>query len=195
MSFGLVVKNTFIFNTLQVRRPRDLPSKAERIDHKVCSILLIFKWFWKTILITCQQWNNKGCCPQVSVGLKYCPFHIHIFSCPKFLLWNSPGTLRNAHSYCPPWSWGIITAISIKMVFSLAAASFKKLQSCPTLRDPMDSLQLRLLCPWDSPGKNSGVLCHALLQGIFLTQGLNPYLLLWQVGSFPLAPPGNPHFH
>ena len=28
-----------------------------------------------------------------------------------------------------------------------------------------------LLCPWDSPGKNTGVGCHALLQGIFLTQG------------------------
>ena len=39
-------------------------------------------------------------------------------------------------------------------------------------------LQLtRLLCPWDSPGKNAGVGCHALLQEIFLTQGLNPGLL------------------
>ena len=34
----------------------------------------------------------------------------------------------------------------------------------------------RLLCPWDSPGKNIGVACHALLQGIFPTQELNPYL-------------------
>ena len=32
----------------------------------------------------------------------------------------------------------------------------------------------RLLCPWDSPGKKTEVGCHALLQGIFLTQGLNP---------------------
>ena len=32
----------------------------------------------------------------------------------------------------------------------------------------------RLLCPWDSPGKNIGVGCQALLQGIFLTQGSNP---------------------
>ena len=29
----------------------------------------------------------------------------------------------------------------------------------------------RLLCPWNSPGKSSGVGCHSLLQGIFLTQG------------------------
>ena len=35
----------------------------------------------------------------------------------------------------------------------------------------------RLLCPWDSPGKNIGVGCHALLLGIFLTQELNPCLL------------------
>ena len=31
----------------------------------------------------------------------------------------------------------------------------------------------RLLCPWDSPSKNTGVGCHALLQGIVLIQGLN----------------------
>ena len=35
----------------------------------------------------------------------------------------------------------------------------------------------RLLCPWDSPGKNTGVGCHSLLQGIFLTQGPNPSFL------------------
>ena len=35
----------------------------------------------------------------------------------------------------------------------------------------------RVLCPWDSPGMNIGVGCHFLLQGIFLTQGLNPGLL------------------
>ena len=53
----------------------------------------------------------------------------------------------------------------------------------------------RLLCPWDSPGMNTGVGCHALLQGIFSTQGSNPHLLgllHWQVGSLPLAPPGKP---
>ena len=35
----------------------------------------------------------------------------------------------------------------------------------------------RCLCPWDSPGQNNGVSCHSLLQGIFLTQGLNLSLL------------------
>ena len=38
-------------------------------------------------------------------------------------------------------------------------------------------LQYPRLCPWDSPGKNTGVGFHALLQGIFLTQGSNLSLL------------------
>ena len=50
---------------------------------------------------------------------------------------------------------------------SLCAES---LQSCLTPCDPMDYRPPpRLLCPWDFPGTN-GVFCHALLQGIFLTQ-------------------------
>ena len=32
----------------------------------------------------------------------------------------------------------------------------------------------RLFCPWDSPSKNTGLGCHSLLQGIFLTEGSNP---------------------
>ena len=48
----------------------------------------------------------------------------------------------------------------------------------------------KLLCLWDSPGKNSRMACHFLLQGIFLTQGSNPYLLYilhWQADSLPLT--------
>ena len=50
-------------------------------------------------------------------------------------------------------------------------------KSCPTLCDPMDCGPTSLLCPWDSLGKNTGVRCHFLLQGIFPTQGSNPHLL------------------
>ena len=54
----------------------------------------------------------------------------------------------------------------------------------------------RLLSPWDSPGKNTGVGCHALLQWIFPSWGSKPDLLTiylhWRVGSLPLAPPGKP---
>ena len=64
------------------------------------------------------------------------------------------------------------------------------LQSCLTLW-PYGLEPTRLLCPWNSPGKNTGVDCHALLQGIFPTQGLNPHLfrfLHWQADSLPLHP-------
>ena len=51
----------------------------------------------------------------------------------------------------------------------------------PHKREP-----IRLLCLWNFPGKNTGVGCHFLLQGIFPTQGLNPRLL-----HHPPAPPGS----
>ena len=50
----------------------------------------------------------------------------------------------------------------------------------------------RLLCPWDFPGKNTGVGCHFLLQGTVLTQGSNLCFLHWQAGSFPSEPPKKP---
>ena len=81
-------------------------------------------------------------------------------------------------------------------MLGMRAKSLQLLQSC--------GLQpARLLCPWDFPGKNTGVGSQFLLQGIFLIQGLNAHLfclLHWQVGLFcfvlfcflPLAPPGKP---
>ena len=47
-----------------------------------------------------------------------------------------------------------------------------------------------LLCPCKFPGKDTGVGCHFLLQGIFPNQGLNPcllWLLHWQADSLPLS--------
>ena len=46
----------------------------------------------------------------------------------------------------------------------LYAAAAKSLQSCPTLCDPHRRPPIRLPRPWDSPGKNTGVGCHFLLQ-------------------------------
>ena len=60
---------------------------------------------------------------------------------------------------------------------------------------PWTTAPTRLLCPWDFPGKNAGVCCHFLLQGIFPTQGSNPGLLSllhWQGDSLTLVPAGKP---
>ena len=52
--------------------------------------------------------------------------------------------------------------------------------SCSLMSDSLRSLRLqpiRLLCQWNSLGKNTRVGCHSLLQAIFLTQGSNLGLL------------------
>ena len=67
----------------------------------------------------------------------------------------------------------------------------KLLQSYATLCNPMDCSPPGSSVHEDSPGKNTGVGCYALLQGIFLTQGSNPHLLHhlhWQASSSQLAP-------
>ena len=50
----------------------------------------------------------------------------------------------------------------------------------------------RLLCPWDSPGRNTGVGSHFLLQGIFLTQGQNLAALPYRQILYHLSPQGSP---
>ena len=62
-----------------------------------------------------------------------------------------------------------------------------------TLCSPVDCSLPGSSVHGDSPGKNTGVGCHALLQGIFQTQGSSLHflhLLHWQPGSLPLVPPG-----
>ena len=72
----------------------------------------------------------------------------------------------------------------------------ESLQSCLTLCNPTNcSLPGSSAHEIDSLGKNTGVGCCALLQGIFQNEGLNLCLLrllYWQVGSLPLVPPGKP---
>ena len=50
----------------------------------------------------------------------------------------------------------------------------------------------RLLCPWDIPGKDTGLGCHFFLQGMFQTQRLNLCPLHWQMNSLPLSYLGSP---
>ena len=59
----------------------------------------------------------------------------------------------------------------------------------PNPLQPRGLQPTRLFCPWDFLGKNTGVGCH------FLTQGLNPHLLLQQVDSLPLSHVGSPTGH
>ena len=49
---------------------------------------------------------------------------------------------------------------------------------------PMDCSLPRLLCPWSSPGKSTGVGCNFLLQGVFLTQEFFPGFFQIQDSGF-----------
>ena len=59
-------------------------------------------------------------------------------------------------------------------------------QLCLTLETPRN-VACQDPVSMDFPGKNTGIGCHFLLQGIFLTQGSNPRLLRWQAHSLPLS--------
>ena len=71
---------------------------------------------------------------------------------------STPVTSRSSASICCDSTFFIY-----KMRSLVAAASAKSLKSCPTLR-PHRQQPARLPRPWDSPGKNTGVGCHFLLQ-------------------------------
>ena len=66
-------------------------------------------------------------------------------------------------------------------------------QSCSTLCYPMEYSPPEFLCPWNSPGKNSGVDCHFLLQGIFPTLGSNSGLLHCRRVLYHLTHLESPH--
>ena len=67
-------------------------------------------------------------------------------------------------------------------------------QSCPTLCDPVDCSLPGFSVHGDSPGKNTGVGCHALLQGIFPTRGSNPSLLHCRQILYCLSHQGSPRY-
>ena len=92
------------------------------------------------------------------------------------------------------WSWGAPpgsiqrSEYGIWSVYSVVSVTSDSLR-------PRGLQPTRLLCPWGSPGKNTGVGCHAFLQGIFLTQGSNPGLLVspeLQADSLSLSQLGRP---
>ena len=65
------------------------------------------------------------------------------------------------------WGWSWMNVNECVLSYSVMSNSLQSHGLYP----------IRLLCPWNSPGKNTGVGCHFLLQGIFLSQGLNQCLL------------------
>ena len=90
---------------------------------------------------------------------------------------------RHKHTYSskPTDTWLLILPTYCVLSHSVVSDSVQ----------PRGLQPARLLGPWNPPGKNTGVGCHFLLQGIFPTQGSNWVTpnLHWQAGSLP---PGKP---
>ena len=97
---------------------------------------------------------------------------------------NTP-KIHLASILCPVESAFLLTIVSITSIMMLlfqlspllCAVLCLVAQSCLTLWDPMDCSPPVSSVHRDSPGKNTAVGCHALLQGIFPTQGSNSGLL------------------
>ena len=98
-------------------------------------------------------------------------------------------------SACNSYVYTILQSLKDEITMCLKVyMKVKVTQSCPTLCKSVDCLT-RFLCPWNSPGKITGVGCHFPLQRIFLTQGSNPrllHLLHWQEDSLSLYHLGIP---
>ena len=75
----------------------------------------------------------------------------------------------------PPRRWSPVETHLINVQLSVQCVCLVA-QSCTILRDPMGCSLPGFSVRGDSPGKNTDMGCHALLQGTFPTQGLNPGL-------------------
>ena len=132
--------------------------------------------------------------------------HIHtpLCRCAQLCatLWNFPGKITGIgchfllHPGIKPMSLaspalvgGLFTTEPSECVYLIA-------QLCPAVCDLVDSSLPGSFVHADSPGKNTGVGCHALLQGIFPTQGANPgsepRSSTLQADSLPSKPTGRP---
>ena len=111
------------------------------------------------------------------------------------MLYNNSNLLTHFH---------FIHTISFSLILSLfcvwesivgwmyACMCAQLLRLCPTLYDPMDCSPSGSSDHGESPSKNTGVNCHALLQRIFPTQGLNPGLRHCRQILYHLNHQGNP---
>ena len=115
-------------------------------------------------------------------------------------------TLTSIHDYGKNHRWTFVgKAMSLlSNMLSRFVIAFLPRSMCDSESEKVSSLVLstlfqshglqpvRLLYPWDSLGKNTGMISHSLLQGIFLTQGSNPGLLHCRQIFYDLSHQGSP---
>ena len=95
----------------------------------------------------------------------------------------------------PLWKtvWRFLKRTKHRIAMCVCCSSVQLL-SCVQLFATPWTIPARVLCPWNSPGKNIGVGCCFLSKGIFLTQGSNLGLLHCRQIFLPSESPGKPSF-
>ena len=114
--------------------------------------------------------------------------HINTFNLiSKTVLWALMPLLLLNHL------WGFSTSLSLYTV--VAVQSLSCVWPFATLRTVAHQAPLSPLSMEFFPGMSTRVGCHFLLQGVFLDEGTNPHLLLWQAYSLPLSHLGSPSLY
>ena len=109
------------------------------------------------------------CLKSLAIGSK--PWSFHTLAKKKVTLF-----LRLVETFYL-WKMSYFDCIIIRYFEFSPVIDCTHVQSCLTLCDPMDCSPARLFWSWDFSGKNTGVDCHFLLQGIVPTQGLYSHVL------------------
>ena len=106
---------------------------------------------------------------------------LHLFheGCSNTFRWNlNPRTSDGVTSWClfveVLGILGFWQKLCLKYSIVFICVCMLSYFSCIWLFSTLWAVAARLLCPWDSPSKSTGVGCRVLLQGIFTTQGSNP---------------------
>ena len=150
-----------------------------------CSVLSDFETPWTAARQASLSNTNSQSLLKLTSIKSVMPSNHLILCCPLLLL---PSIFPNIRVFsiesvlCIKWPKYYSESEKWKWSRSVVSNSLRPRGLQPT----------RLLCPWDAPGKNTGVGCHSLLQGIFPTQGSNPGLshcrqILEQPGKPSLA--------
>ena len=84
------------------------------------------------------------------------------------------------------------TALCLKNTCVCVSVYFSRLLMSDSLR-PHGLQTARILCPWNSPGTNTEVGCHALLQGTLPVPGIKARSPIFQADSLLSEPPGKPN--
>ena len=128
--------------------------------------------------------------PQVPWQPQHIPAWPHPTLLCSELYWDDREASQAQPASPLPCFWTYSHSVLCSDDIVLRANGCRRAQPCPILCNPMDCSLPGSSAHGNSPGKNTGVGCCALLQGIFSTQGLNLSLLCllhWQVNSLPLC--------